>query len=505
MTTFVLRLALAALLAVNAVSISAQNPIDLWVLPFNSNRAAEMVLAQTMQGLTGRDLPKLWLDRNNSMSAVILADLVRQGVTIHQVSSVWDLPEQFWQPPISGYILYQLGQPSLNVATSLAAPLNALAVDASIASQAEAKGLERVYDATGQTEQDIFDPNLFTRSMAVEQTPDKPSHLRDFGVLNNAFIFWAGSNRDFRRYVAETVGPGATIFGWGPNEFQWIADFSASSGGGVAADFCVNLSAMSKLNAEIPTRPIRPPPDPVKEGQRIIAFVLSDGDNVQWQTGGMPLDARWFASPLRGQFNMNWEVSPLLAGVAPRVLKYFYDHATNNDSFVAAGSPSYRYIHLEPDPKGVVDAQQSEPYLQSSHLHLVSVINDNSGTLDETIPLLELPEVDGVIYKRYSPYEGLRGQMLWHQGKPAVSYKFVLWENHSGGSPQQVASAIAAMPSSPATDPGSYALINVHAWSWYSIGGPIAAVKQTIDLLPPNTRVLVVEDFFSLLRNTFGN
>jgi hypothetical protein len=249
---------------------------------------------------------------------------------------------------------------------------------------------------------------------------------------------------------------------------------------------------------------VRPPPDPAQEGSRIVAFVLSDGDNIQWQTGGMPLEPRWFASPRRGQFNMNWEVSPLLAGVAPRVLRYFYDNATYRDSFVAAGSPSYRYIHLEPDPKGAIDAQQTQPYLRSGRLNIVSVINDNGGSLDETIPLLELPEVEGVIYKRYSPYEGLHGQMIWHDGKPAVSYKFVLWENHAGGSVQEVASAIAAMPASPQTDPGSYALVNVHAWSWAGIGGPIEAVKETIDLLPPNTRVVLIEDFFALLKENFA-
>ncbi len=237
--------------------------------------------------------------------------------------------------------------------------------------------------------------------------------------------------------------------------------------------------------------------DPAQEGERIVAFVLSDGD--------MPLDPKYFASPWRGQFNMKWEVSPLLAGVAPRVLKYFYDNATDMDSFVAAGSPGYRYIHFEPEPRGEIDAEQSAPYLDTSHLSIVSVINDNGGGLDEVIPLLELPEVDGVIYKAFSPYNRLHGQILWHNGKPAVAYKFLLWESHPDGSPQAVADAIAGMLSSPQTDPESYALINAHAWSFASIGGPVEAVKRTIDLLPPKTRVVTVDDFFALLKDNFAS
>ena len=489
---------------------SGDIPADLWVVPFSSSSSsphpAEMVLAQTLQGLTGHDKPAIWLDKNGVMSAVILQQLQGEGTAIHRVNSVWDLPDPFWQA-VSGAIVYDLGTHSLNTAISLCGPWNAVAVDGSILDQVLAKGLQIIYDARGQSEDQIFDPyiGLFSPGIAVEQTDAKPWYLRDFAVLNNAFTFF-GFDSTFRQHVAETLGPGATFYGWTGNEFGWISDLSRSSGEGVAADFCVNLSAMSKLPVDIPGR-THLPPDPAEEGQRIVAFVLSDGDNIQWETGGMPLDMKYFASPRRGQFNMNWEVSPLLAGVAPRVLKYFIDNATDADGFVAAGSPGYRYIHFEPDvPKGTTDAIQTAPYLDASHLSIVSVINDNGGGLDETIPLLELPEVEGVIYKAYSPYNRLHGQMLWHNCKPAVAYKLLLWEGagHANDNPQGVANAISQMPSSPPYDPGSYALINAHAWSWASIGGPVEAVKETIDLLPPNTRVVSVDDFFSLLKENLG-
>ena len=94
-------------------------PTDLWVVPFNSSRAAEMVLAQSLQGITGRDVPRLWLDRPNTMSEVILAELDREGFRIHRVSSVWDLPDELWASA-SGFVLYELGTPSLNASISLA-------------------------------------------------------------------------------------------------------------------------------------------------------------------------------------------------------------------------------------------------------------------------------------------------------------------------------------------------------------------------------------------------
>ena len=67
-----------------------------------------------------------------------------------------------------------------------------------------------------------------------------------------------------------------------------------------------------------------------------------------------------------------------------------------------------------------------------------------------------------------------------------------------------MAQAIAQMPAKPLTDQASYAIINVHAWSWKEIGGPMEAVKRTIDLLPPGTRVVTAEELVILLRNNFG-
>jgi len=111
----------------------------------------------------------------------------------------------------------------------------------------------------------------------------------------------------------------------------------------------------------------------------------------------------------------------------------------------------------------------------------------------------------GVLYKDYAPYNARRGEIFWHDGKPCVSYRYLLWEPKLANSPERVATAIAEQPASPSTDPDSYALINVHAWSYKDIGGPMEAVRQTIDLLPPGTRVVTAEEFIILLRNNFGS
>lgn len=46
-----------------------------------------------------------------------------------------------------------------------------------------------------------------------------------------------------------------------------------------------------------------------------------------------------------------------------------------------------------------------------------------------------LASIQGVLYKDYAPYNRGRGAVYWHQGKPSVSYRYLLWEqkNRSGG------------------------------------------------------------------------
>ena len=66
------------------------------------------------------------------------------------------------------------------------------------------------------------------------------------------------------------------------------------------------------------------------------------------------------------------------------------------------------------------------------------------------------------------------------------------------------ASGVAQMPAAPRTDEGSYALINVHAWSYRRDGGPMEAVRRTIGLLPPNTRLVTADQLIALLRKSFG-
>jgi hypothetical protein len=366
--------------------------------------------------------------------------------------------------------------------------------------------LDILLDVRGYDEARAFQEykDVFAHGILVEQTERKNTHLRDFAVIRNAFTYYDVTPESYAQFAA-ALGPNPLVFGWGGDEHTWVHRISESGGTGVAADWSRNLSVLAQLPVDLPERPRRYP-KPAKEGERIVAFVMSDGDNIQWIGGSFATDTGFWASRHRGKFNMTWEMAPILSEVAPRTLAYFYRTASDTqrgvDDFVVGPSGvGYSFHNYLPDRRAF--AETTARYMQMSALSIVTLLN-SSGGMDQSTELLAQPQVLGVLYKDYAPYNAKGGRIFWHNGKPCVSYRYILWDPKYVNSPEGVAESIAKLPASPQDNPDSYALINVHAWSFKDIGGPMEAVNRTIELLPPRTRVVTAEEFVILLRNNFG-
>lgn len=440
-----------------------------------------MVVATTLQGLTARKGPQIWLEMDG-VQRWIREDLARAGTEFVRVPDVWTLVRRH-RDSVRGAILYRLGTPSLNVATSLAGVLDGVAVEESLAATAKAAGLPVLADARSMTDAEAFERygRRFRRGVVVEQMLDRPAHLRDYAVKHRAFTFDA-ADRTFRQRVVRELAPGGLAFGWSRDEYHWIEDLARAGASGVPADWCRNLSVLEGL--PIRTRPPARRFPPVKPQGRAVAFVLSDGDNIQWLTNAFATDKTFFGSPRRGTFPMTWEVSPLLAKFAPRALEAIYRRATPNDDFVTGpGLPGYTFPSLLPEAE--VHAKRSAPFLRASGLSIASFLNANDQDMGTLAPWMGLSEVRAGIYKEYAPYHRPNGRVRWFGDKPLVGYRFILWENLMGI--EDLAARIAAMPP---TGDGRFALINVHAWSFGSIGGPLEAVHRVLQRLSPDTEVV---------------
>ena len=232
---------------------------------------------------------------------------------------------------------------------------------------------------------------------------------------------------------------------------------------------------------------------------------MSDGDNLCFVGGTFADDLAYYASPHRGSFNMTWEMAPRMAELDSRGLRWFYhaaSHGPTYDDFVI-GPSGDAYFFPSHHPDRAAAARRTALWAQRSGMDIVSLLNDGGG-MEQADELLDQPGIAAVLYKDWAPYNARHGAVRWHAGKPCLAYRYLLWEGMPGQDPAGVAAAIAALPSDPAHDADSYALINVHAWSWRSIGGPMEAVHRTINLLPPGARVVTAHELIELMTRQLG-
>ncbi len=493
-----------------ASTVAEVRPNDMWVIDLGSMPTAMRFTALTLQGLVAKDKPEI-LVKQGGLTSYIRTQMEQEGTVFHDNTSVWWLLNKY-RDYIDGIVVCSSDLNSINCATSLCGPMRAIGVYASNLEAVQARtGLPVLADVQGLSEADIFETykDLFDKEVLVDV--NKIDFLRDISITRNAFTFYNVESAARRQYIADLTSQGL-VLGWGSNaEYNWIKDVSSANAAGVPADWCKNLSTLSKLKTSIP-KPPRRYPEPVKDGERIIAFSMSDGDNLQIMAGGAINDNIFFGNEHRGSFPMSWEFPPSMGYFVPRGVRSFYGEATtgeNLDCFIAGPSGAGYAFHCYM-PGSHTFAKNTGQSMKLCGLTVASLINDNSGSMADTDQFLERPEIMGVVYKDWVPYNRRNGAIYWHNGKPCVSYKFLLWGGTVGdpsnlGDWETVSEGIAAMPSSPATDQGSYALINANAWSFGDYGGPMQAIVNTIELLPENTRLVTVEELIILLRNNFGD
>ena len=473
---------------------------QLSVIRPQSFSEAERLALVTLQGLANRDSAQIWLE-SSGMNRHILDDLQREGWTLSREVDFWNLLERY-RSVFEGAVICELGKESVNEATSWCGIRNLIALDRSLEEQWVLKGWPVLMDLTQSNPSDAkasIPWQEFNSSWVVHQAPGKSWHLRDFAVASQAFTF---SEENSRRRVGtlKRLGDAPVVLGWGADERSLVQDASKAGGAVIAADWSLNLSALQHLQVELTNPPLSPPVE-VHRGERVIAFVISDGDNIQW-VGGSFIDRTGFwASPRRGEFPVVWEMAPVLAKLAPRALDHFYrSAAAAKDEFIA-GPSGHAYYFPSRSPNPEFHAAKTAQDLSAARLRISTILN-NGGSMRDAEEVLKHPEVDAIFYKDWAPYNKRQGAIEWFVGKPCIAYKYLLWEPKHENSPAGIAEALSRLPSDPINNPDSFALINVHAWSWKDIGGPMEAIHQTIQLAPPGTRVVTASQFVQLLKAT---
>ena len=477
----------------------------------------ELVMIQTLQGILAQKKPTLYLVDDDAAGDGIHSAWITDLVLHHGVNpSLQDNP---WVhvanavDALDGYILFDLGQDSENVATSLAGILHAIAVTPDMEADAQAKGLALVLDARGKDESWAWTnyAGQFASDLAVELSEATHGFLRDLAVMRGAFVFSEG-DAPLRSTVAEALDTGATVLGGGApgDQATWFATITDKGALPVPASQAGNLSLFAKVVEPLLVQQNHIEGSPVSEdGVHYVALVMGGGHRIDWLINDF-LRQNWWGNPNRGAFTMNWELHPLLGDWAPAVLGYLFDKARvggTEDYFVAAPS-GHGYATIGDLPNPTTYAQSLAPSIVKSDLRVLSVVV-NGGSMAQAEPFLEQAEIHGLLFRDANTPDLDAGAVQWHVGKPAISYRYHLTDD---GDPTHTAAAISealnALPRTPKDDPNAYSLVYVDPEAYWGGTDDDAACMNTVAILAggldDGVRMVTVETLLYHMRKNFG-
>ena len=491
----------------------AANPSTIYMYPFGSAHGESFMAS--LSGIVARTTAEVYLADQNSNGSHDPEFWLNQFVEDNPGTNVvWQNSLPFYidryKDKLSGYVLYN--NATINEATSVSGALGAVMVHESllpsIAGSLAGSGITQVEDVRTRDSTWVYNSygHLLNKNMIFRQMPTFNQQLRSLAILNAGFVFNnTGATRD--TFLAGQ-NDNTRVFGWGYNgsESEFFGSASQNNLMGVPADHLSGSAAPARWEVELPPQSAHTALDTATNSNKhYVAFVMSDGDNVQWLTNDFARDTRWFGSPHRGAFDFTFDMSPSLLDVNPVALKYFYDEAAgdaNKTLFVTAGGWGLNYPSQTPDIAGFMNATVNA--MQAVDQNVISVLDDTPN-LAKLQQMVAAPEVLGLMLKTGAAYAGQHGAIHWHQGKPIVSVKHTLWDGFD--TPNSIISSLNSAPTNPLTNPNSYSIVNVHPWSTGTAGGgtgnPMSNVRYIVDNLSSDVEVVTLEELLIHLRNNY--
>ncbi len=476
------------------------NPGDtLYVIEIGAMNDGELILISTMMGILAQSKPKIWINIGSAYPQW-LSELENQnGLIINNDYNydVWGLFNLLKNRLENHqYILCNTNDNSLNVATSLAGIWKTVAIDSTIENQMREMDFTLKSDVCGKDEKWCFDNywGEFNHSLIIQQKEELTS-LRDYASLSNSIMFYDG-NSTFMEQVLDSADMDAAMLGWGDasqGEDKFIKPASKASVFTVPSDHAWNLSVLSAIETDTLEQHTHTEDRDTLGLVHTVTFIMSDGDNIQWLMNDFSTSEKWYGSPLRGQFNMGWTISPSMVDLAPTIMAYLYDNA-EKDYFVS-GVSGGGYFYPADYPALETHGNRLNDYLKRTDINIVTILEHERDNFTTEIlnAYTRNPQIIGCFYLDYAQYDYYAGKVVWSNGKPVVSARFNLWDSFD--TPQSIANLVNVMSKNP-TGIQAYSFINVHPWS-----RTLTDVQETISLFGDNVEVVTPELFIKRMND----
>jgi len=305
-----------------------------------------------------------------------------------------------------------------------------------------------------------------------------------------------------RDKIFSSMGKESICLGWGPDEFINVSTTSKYGISMVAADWSYNLTVLSSFPS-LPMTQKTLMEIPNKKDVHNVTFIMSDGDNQQWNLGTNYGSHKWYGSPDKGKFNLGWSLSPSLYYLAPTVFNLYYEsaaHGSTNDYFIVPPSGNgYMYPSKFDRSALGMYIDSLNDYMKKVDEKYIAIIDDSSFYNSELWDRFTVKaNICGLFYLDYHRHDNYHGEVTWSNNKPIVSCRDLLWDSLE--SEDELVKSINKRVDSGQVDiynSNSYTFVYVHAWS-----KSLSNIERVVEKLKENLKVRIVtpKTFIELIK-----
>ena len=471
----------------------------------------------SLQGIVAQKEAKIYIkDSDNFVYAEKF--VAEKGLTVTEFSDPWELVLACKEHlSDNGYVLFEgVGSFTVNTAATVSGAERWLSVPRSAQEEAERRGLELKADMTLKnrdgsyvnTYESLYEryKDVLNKNVLIHQSPDLAT-LRDYGIAAGAFCFYTDESSKnsvgFRKKVYLQTNPNAPVLGWSTDEMGYVEQTTRSGLCVIASDHSSNLSYLSGCDSGEPIGQKYAHRELVADGTKhYVALIVSDGDNLQWCQNLPFTDHYKDRQNSTADYKLTWTAPPVMATLAPEVLKYLYDNANANDSFIC-GVSGMGYINPTAFPRRLLSsfAGMTAEAMGRADLSALAVLDNDTSVYRLGRAMQKYADTDGIpggFMQIGDRYRELDGRMIWCGDKPFISARKSLWHTPDDGLTKEafikkLADEINAMPAAPTSENG-YSYINIHPWSM-----TIADVDLFVSLLDEHIEIVSAEEMLHLV------
>lgn len=480
----------------------------------------EYSMIASLQGICAQSEARIYIE--DGANYIMIKDYIENEshLTVKKTTDVKTLiNENIDYIKDKGCVVFETGNNStVNMAFTVSGMEKWLAIPAEFAEEAKEMGLEIKQDLTRKengaytvNQEALFEKykDRLNKNIIVHQTPELVT-LRDYAAAVGAFCFYTDessrSQVKFREKVFAWANKNATVLGWSADELGYVKQASKCAISVVPSDHCSNLSLLSSLPAEEIKQKNTAEKITPDKNKHYIALVMSDGDNIQWYQTTFPYSGHFYDRISTAEdYKLTWTAPPILYKLAPSVLRYVYNSATDRDRFVC-GVSGIGYINPTAYNKNAIAdfVFESVDAMKNADLQTITVL-DNSKSVRKLSQAMEYYAaqdfIPGSLMQIQHKYEALGGKTLFVNGKPFVSAKRSFWftsENENEKITNEWIEAFAqeinALPADIHSENG-YSYINIHPWSV-----TIEDINYLVSLLDAHIEIVYGDELIEMIK-----